>query len=298
MNRITSIGEILFDVYRDGKTPGGAPFNFLYHIKKLTGEGNFVSRVGNDKEGVEIINLLKENNLSTEYLQIDSEHPTGEATPTLDEKKIPSWNIKNNAAYDFIELTGELKELIAFKTDCLYFGTLAQRNAISGNTIHRLFYKDLIYFCDLNIRQNFYTKDLIMECISASDILKLNTDELRLLNELILNKNFDPYDTPRRLMNEYEIKLLCVTEGDQGASLFNKNEVNHFKTDIDNVVDTVGAGDAYAAILCIGYLQKWNIEKINHIASEFAGEIVKINGAIPEDSQIYYKFKSIINSPN
>jgi fructokinase len=295
VKRVTSVGEILFDVYPGYKTLGGAPFNFLYHVKKLTGLGNFISRIGDDKEGKEIIRFLKTNDIPTEYVQIDPEHPTGESIANLNRLKIPSWEIKTGTAYDFIELSDDIKALIANKTDCLYFGTLAQRDVVTRNTVQNFFNMGLIYFCDLNIRQNFYTENLVRECISVSDVLKLNVDELRLVNEMILKKNFDTYETPERLLNKYPIKLLCITYGDQGAVIFKEDKHNHFKVTIDNVVDTVGAGDAYAAILCIGYLRKWDIEKINRIASEFAGEIVKINGALPADSVLYDKYKRIVN---
>lgn len=295
MKRITSIGEILFDVYPGCKTIGGAPFNFLYHIKKLTGTGNFVSRIGNDDNGKEIIKFLRSNGISIEYTQIDPIHPTGISLAALDALKIPTWEIKTDTAYDFIQATAETKNLIENETDCLYFGTLAQRNIISRKTIQKFFNLDLRYFCDLNVRQNFYTESLIKECISAADILKINIDELHLINELILKKKFDAADTPRRILEEFNLKIICVTYGEDGANIFRGSEYSHFKVKIKNVVDTVGAGDAYAAILCIGYHRNWDIGKINKIASEFAGEIIKINGALPADSELYEKYKEIID---
>ncbi len=127
MNRVTSIGEVLFDVYPGSKTLGGAPFNFIYHIIKLTGTGNFVSRVGNDSAGNEIIDFLKKKHISTDFIQVDNQHSTGESIATLNERKIPSWKIKTPSAYDFIEINDEIVNLVNDKTDCLYFGTLAQR---------------------------------------------------------------------------------------------------------------------------------------------------------------------------
>jgi fructokinase len=295
MIRITSIGEILFDVYPEGKTVGGAPFNFIYHIINLTGEGNFVSRVGQDEEGKEIINFMRNNRITTNFIQIDEKHPTGESIATLDEMKIPSWEIKLETAYDYVELTEEIESLVSRKTDCLYFGTLAQRNFTTRKTICHFFNRSLKYFCDLNIRQNFYTEKMISECLVACNVLKLNVEELKLVNELLLNKNFDINDTPNRLLSEYQIDQLCVTNGDQGAVIYDGKRNNHFKLKVENVVDTVGAGDAYASILCLGYLKEWDIEKTNEIASWFAGEIVKITGALPADSALYDKYKKLIN---
>lgn len=295
MKKITSIGEILFDVYPDRRTLGGAPFNFIYHIIKLTGKGNFISRIGNDPAGNSILNFLTNNEIPKTYIQIDSSHPTGESVAFLDEKKIPEWKIKTGTAYDFIELNDEIEQLISNKTDCLYFGTLAQRDKKTRDTIRHLFNRNLKYFCDLNIRQNFYTKELIRECLKACDVLKLNIDELNLVNNLLLNEKFDKHKFPERLQEEYGISQLCVTFGDRGATIYQGNKSSHYKLKLNNVVDTVGAGDAYAAIFCIGYLNGWDIENINKVASAFAGEIVKINGALPDGEFLYEKYKQVVD---
>ena len=295
MNRVTSIGEILFDVYAKSKTLGGAPFNFIYHVIKLTGNGNFVSRIGQDENGNQILKFVSENDISGKYIQTDPVHPTGESIATLDANKVPDWQIKMDTAYDYIENTDEVEKLINEKTDCLYFGTLAQRNIKSRETIHHFFNRDLKYFCDLNIRQNFYMRDLVEDCITACNILKLNIEELRLVNSLLFKKQFDTYETPITLLKEYSVERLCVTYGDQGAVIYEGDQNNRYRLKIDNVIDTVGAGDAYAAVFCIGYLKGWDIAKTNEIASNFAGEIVRINGAIPKDLTLYDKYKEIVN---
>lgn len=295
MNRITSIGEILFDVYPERKTLGGAPFNFIYHITKLTGHGTFVSRVGMDDPGREIIDYLDKNNIPKDYIQVDPIHLTGEAIAALNDRKIPVWEIRAGRAYDFIELNEDLESLLNDHTDCFYYGTLAQRNLTSRDTIQHFFGRKLKYFCDLNIRQNFYTREIIEECLKTCDILKLNNEEIHLVNKLLINKSFDSKDTPKRLLNEYNISQLCVTDGDQGAVIYQGNIQVQYKLKIKNVVDTVGAGDAFASILCIGYLYNWDIDKTIKMAAEFAGEIVKINGALPSGEELYNKYKHIIN---
>jgi fructokinase len=295
MTKLTSIGEILFDVYPQSKTLGGASFNFIYHVKKLTGEGNFVSRVGQDENGKQILKFISDNDISAEYIQIDPVHPTGESIALLDADKVPDWQIKTDTAYDYIENTDGVENLINEKTDCLYFGTLAQRNIKSRETIHHFFNRDLKYFCDLNIRQNFYTREVVKECISACNILKLNIEELRLVHSLLLDKKFDTHETPVRLLNEYSIERLCVTYGDQGAVIYEGGRNHRYRLKVNNVIDTVGAGDAYASVFCIGYLKGWDIEKTNELASNFAGEIVEINGAIPKDLALYEKYKELID---
>ncbi len=297
MKRITSIGEILFDVYPKFKKLGGAPFNFIYHIIKLTGDGHFISRIGKDENGKEILSFLNSRDISNKLIQIDEIHNTGEAIPTLNETKVPVWKIKKERAYDFIELTTDVEEVIKDKTDCLYFGTLAQREETSRKTIQSLFNNNIKFFCDLNIRQNFYNKETVENSLNVSNVLKLNEDELKLISNIFTDKKYDVRGSALEITNKYNIELLCVTLGENGSILFKEETQNHCDTSIKNeeIVDTVGAGDAFAAVLCLGYLLRWDISKINHISSEFASEIVKINGALPDDDLIYQKFRPYFN---
>lgn len=291
MNRVTSIGEILFDVYPDKKTLGGAPFNFIYHIKKLTGYGNFISRIGDDELGNNLLSLVSSSGIETNFIQIDKKNLTGVANANLDKMKVPHWQIELNRAYDFIEDSQKINNLIEEKSDCLYFGTLAQRNEKSRKTIQTLFGKKIKYFCDLNIRQDFYTKEIIESSLIASDAVKLNAEELDLVNVLLIKEKSGIEETARQIMNKYKIELLCITQGSEGAFLFKGKESNHCKIGVDNIVDTVGAGDAYAAVFCLGYLNGWEISRLNRFASEFASKIVTFPGAIPRDDSIYNEFK-------
>ena len=184
MNQIASVGEILFDIFDNQKKIGGAPFNFIYHIIKLTGEGNFISRIGNDNFGKKVLEFFRQNKISSDYLQIDSSHPTGTAKPELNNEKIPVWNITTNTAYDFIELNKEIKKLVDEKPGCIYFGTLAQREEKSRKTIQSLFNMKIKYFYDLNIRQSFYSREIIGLSLKTANVVKLNSDELTIIKEL------------------------------------------------------------------------------------------------------------------
>jgi len=290
MKNITSFGEILFDVYPGKKTLGGAPFNFIYHIKKLTGKGNFISRVGDDDFGKNILSLAHSCGLES-FIQIDKEHTTGTANANLDKNKIPHWQIELNRAYDFIENNSEIESLVEKKSDCLYFGTLAQRNEKSRNTIRKLFGKKIKYFCDLNIRQDFYSREIIETSLNAADAVKLNLEELDLVNDLLIKEKTGIEETAKQVLKKYNIQLLCITQGSGGAYLFKGYETDHCKINIDKIVDTVGAGDAYAAILCLGFLEGWEISKLNNLASRFAARVVGFPGALPEDDSIYNEFK-------
>ena len=291
MEKITAVGEILYDVYPETKNLGGAPLNFLYHVHRLTGKGNIVSRVGNDILGNKALDFIKSSGISADYIQIDHPHPTGVTTVLLDENKVPSFRIDEDRAYDFIESNSEINHLVNEETDCLYFGSLAQRKEISRNTIQSLLGKRIKYFCDLNIRQNFYTEDIIRKSLAASDILKINIDELKLINQLILKKEFSITTIASDLMKEYNIELLAVTKGEDGSTLFYKNDISDYKTSLSQVVDTLGAGDAFAAMLCLGYLKGWELHKTNKLANEFANEICKIKGALPDTDDVYYELK-------
>jgi fructokinase len=292
MLRITSIGEILFDIYEDKKAIGGAPFNFIYHVINLTGKGNFISRIGNDELGRELIKFLEEKKVKA-HIQVDKIYPTGTAKANLNEStKLPKWEISPNASFDFIEMNNETENIIKKETDCLYFGTLAQRGIQSAESIQGLFDKRIKYFCDLNIRQNFYSKEVIEKSLAASNVVKMNIEELKLLNDLLVNDSFGLKNSAEKIKSKYNIDLLCITLGEEGAVLFKDNDINSYKSRSSaKVVDTVGAGDAYASILCIGYLLDWKLEKINKTANDFAGEIVKIKGALPEGHEIYDRFR-------
>ncbi len=291
MNKITAFGEILFDIYANSKSLGGAPLNFIYHINKLTGSGKIISRVGNDELGEEATNFLISKGLLTDAIQIDNEHETGAANITLDENGVPTFNIEQDRAYDFINIDEDNGVEILKEVDCLYFGTLAQRNDVSRKSLQSLLNKPIKYFCDVNIRQKFYTREILSDSLNAATAVKLNLNELKLLNDLFLEEPFDVQVASKKLMNNFKIELLAVTKGTDGSALFRNDEVDEYKPTNNDVVDTVGAGDAFASILCLGYLNQWELRKINELANEFAGQICLINGALPKDDKIYNRVR-------
>ncbi|MDX1702286.1 MAG: PfkB family carbohydrate kinase [Melioribacteraceae bacterium] len=291
MDKITAVGEILFDVYPERKNLGGAPLNFLYHIYKLAGKGNIISRVGHDILGAKALEFLKNNSIPTKYIQKDHLHPTGVTNVTLDGNKIPSFNIDEERAYDYIEMNDEINKLINEKTNCVYFGSLAQRSEVTRATIQDLFGRNLKYFCDLNIRQNFYSEEILIKSLTASNVLKLNIDELKLINDLLLDRKFVAEDTADEIMKNYNVELIAVTKGAEGSTLFLDDERDDYITSSSSVVDTLGAGDAFAAIICLGYVKSWELSKMNMLANEFANRICQIEGALPQTDEIYVLLK-------
>jgi fructokinase len=291
---ITSIGEILFDIYPNHKRLGGAPLNFIYHVKKLTDSGNIISRVGKDVLGNKAINDLKHSGLSFEFIQHDNLHSTGMAIVHLDDSGSPTFKIDTDSAYDFIELNDDAFHLINADTDCLYFGTLAQRSEISRKTIQSLFNRGLKYFADLNLRQNFYNEEILTTSLEAADFIKVNYEEMHILNDLLLQSEYHTEKVAYELMEKFDINMIAVTRGKDGSSIFeNGKRYDHSNVDV-KVVDTTGAGDAFAAVLCVGYLHGLEIPYINKLANDFASEICQFEGALPKYDRIYESFRELM----
>ncbi len=288
---ITSIGEILFDIYPNHKRLGGAPLNFIYHIKKLTGNGNIISRVGKDVLGNKVLSELKQAGLSTEFIQQDHLHPTGMALVSLDNNGVPTFKIEPECAYDFIESNDENENLINTETDCLYFGTLAQRSVVSRNTIQSYFKHGLKYFADINLRQDFYNEEILEATLKTADFIKLNYDEMHVLNDLFVHIEYSTEQVALELMEKYELNMIAVTRGENGSSIFENGKRYDYSSTDNKVVDTTGAGDAFAAILCFGYLSGLEIPYINKLANDFAYDICQIEGALPKNDRIYESYR-------
>ncbi len=296
MKNITAIGEILYDIYPDEKRLGGAPFNFIYHIWKITGKANFVSSVGNDENGKELLVYLNSIGFNTNYIPVDDEHSTGIVQVKILEDKTPRFTISPECSYDYFTLNEKTKDLIDNETDLIYFGTLSQRSDFSRSTIASVLNnKSKKYFCDLNLRHDFYTKELIKQSLLASNVLKLNSDELEKLKSLF-GLSSSTQMAIHQLIFEFSIDILCITLGADGAILSTKNEMSTYKTSNISPIDTLGAGDAYAAILCLGYLNEMPIDEINKLANEFASSICMVNGALPKDDSIYEKYRVVFKS--
>lgn len=292
---VTTIGEILYDVYPEAKRLGGAPFNFTYHIWKILGQVNFISSVGSDANGREILSHLNSIGFNTKHVYIDKKHPTGTVQVKLGADKTPQFTISPECSYDYIKLNASSMQFVENKTELLYFGTLSQRSAVTRSTIQFLFGKQTLkYFCDLNLRHDFFSKELIEKSLHVSNVIKVNKHELEKLKRLF-SLNEKDGSAVKQLMNKYNIDLFCVTHGEGGAELFNSEEMSFYKVDLKNPVDTLGAGDAYAAILCLGYLKKMPLTKINKLANEFAAEICMVPGALPQDDSLYTKYKNIFD---
>ncbi len=293
MKRVTAIGEILWDVYPEQKRLGGAPFNFIYHIWKILGKASFISSVGNDGNGYEIINHLNAIGFDTSNILIDRKYPTGTVQVTLDEEKKPKFKISSECSFDHLSVNEQINEVFEKETDLLYFGTFTTRHAASRDTVLSLLNNcDKKYFCDLNLRHDFYTKEFVERTLQVCNVIKMNEAELEKL-KFYFELAGENAKAIEQLMDKFNIELIGLTLGEKGAELYTGSLVHKSASSLHHVVDTLGAGDAYSAILCLGYLYGWEINKINSLAGRFAGEICTLNGALPQDDSFYFQYQEL-----
>jgi fructokinase len=261
MGLVMGLGEMLWDLFPSEKHLGGAPVNFVYHCRQMGLDAWPVSRIGKDALGNEILAILMAKNIPADWVQIDETRPTGTVKVTMSGTN-HTFTIMENVAWDFIETNDQLLAS-AKKADAVCFGTLAQRNVVSRETI-----LTLVKACpglkvyDINLRQNFFSKDIIENSLYLADVLKLNIDELWMLREMLDISRKTPEDIGRGVLSKYKLKTVCITRGGDGAMLIGKNEIAQIGGENVNVVDTVGCGDAFCAALVHGLLGGKSFETV------------------------------------
>lgn len=300
---IIGVGEILWDMLPGGKKLGGATTNFAYHASALGANSYIVSSVGDDELGREIIGKVDELGLSSQYIQLDPKHPTGTVDVTLDANGIPSYIIHENVAWDYIKSTKDCLDL-AKRADAICFGSLAQRSQTSRNTIISILkstYKgnndNCLKVFDINLRQNFYSKGVIQESLQYANVLKLNDEELKEINELLElndscnlsrnisspfgNINLFEYEILNCLAETYSLDLIALTRGEKGSILFSEGQLSEHPGFEVEIADTVGAGDAFTAAVVMGYLYRLDLDEINNMANKLASYVCSQKGGTP-----------------
>ena len=287
---IIVIGEILFDVYPKAKRLGGAPFNFAYHLKHLGFPVRFISRIGLDDNGGEILDRISIAGFDPNDIQRDDSRPTGTVQVQLDREGIPTFDIVAPVAYDYIEFLPNIHPKVIKRADLLYFGTLAQRADHGFKQIQKfLDHKppQARAFYDINLRPGCYSKEVILASLHHTDILKLNLDELEACRRIIGSDQKKSLFI-REMIAAYSLHTVALTKGGEGSELHTIQAISRSATTpIERAVDTVGAGDAYAAMLAVGILKRWPPKKSLSMASAFASRICTIEGAIPETEEFY-----------
>ena len=278
------MGEVLWDVLPDGKKLGGAPCNFAYHVSQFGLDSRAVSAIGDDALGKEILKNLDEKEVK---YHIDTvPYQTGTVQVELDANGVPQYEIKENVAWDNIPYTARL-ETIAENTKAVCFGSLAQRNVVSRNTINRFLdsipaeNEPLVVF-DINLRQGFYTKEIICNSMERCNILKINDEELVLVSRLFGYPGIDLQDKCWILLGKYNLKMLILTCGINGSYVFTPGNVSFQPTPIVKVADTVGAGDSFTAAFIASILKGESVTEAHRRAVEVSAYVCTQNGAMPK----------------
>jgi fructokinase len=281
---IVGLGEALWDKLPGGKQLGGAPANFAYHAAALGARGFVASRVGDDDAGREITARLDALGLDRTHVGSDRDHPTGRVDVRVDARGVPEYVIHQPVAWDYLPADAPLLDL-ASRADAVCFGTLAQRSAVSRRTI-RSFLRATKPSClrvfDINLRQSFFSRDVIEESLRASDVLKLNDAELPVVSRL-LDVAGEGMTALRGLMDRYPLRVVALTRGPRGSLLVCRDgrTSDHPGAPVSNVADTVGAGDAFTAALVLGVLANRDLERINAAANRLAAYVCTKPGATP-----------------
>lgn len=280
-NIVVGLGEILWDVFPERKVLGGAPANFAYHISQFGFNGYAVSAIGNDLLGKEILQSLEDKRLN--YLLETTDFPTGTVQITLSGAGIPQYEICENVAWDNIPFTPRTENL-AKNAQVVCFGSLAQRSEVSRQTIQRFIKtmpEDSLKIFDINLRLEYYTKEVIHESLQLANIMKLNDEEV-----IKISKVFDWQGTEeeicKKLLHTYGLKILILTKGTQGSYVFTPEITSFMPSPKVHVADTVGAGDSFTASFIAGYLNGQSIENAHQLAVEVAAYVCQQHGAMPK----------------
>ena len=287
-NIIVGMGEALWDVLPEGKKIGGAPANFAYHVSQFGFDSRVVSAVGNDALGDEILEVFKEKQLKHQLQVVN--YPTGTVQVTLDSAGIPLYEIKEGVAWDNIPFTDDLKRL-ALSTRAFCFGSLAQRNEVSRTSINRFLDTmpdgdEQLKIFDINLRQGFYTKEIIRESCQRCNVLKINDEELVAISRMFGYPGIDLQDKCWILLAKYNLKMLILTCGTNGSYVFTPGVVSFQETPRVPVADTVGAGDSLTAAFCASLLKGKSVPEAHKLAVEVSAYVCTQSGAMPELPQV------------
>ena len=279
---IVGLGEALWDVLPEGKKLGGAPANFAYHAGQFGLDTIAISALGEDELAEETIDALKEHNLN--YLMPRVPYPTGTVQVTLAEGGIPTYDIKEGVAWDNIPYTDEMAE-IAKNARAVCFGSLAQRNRVSREDIRKFLADtpaDCLKICDINLRQQFYSKEILEDSFRLCNILKINDEELVVVNRMFGYDGLDMRQTCEKMVQDYGLKMLVLTCGTNGSYVFTDDGLTSFQdTPKVTVADTVGAGDSFTGSFCASVIMGKPVQEAHKTAVAVSAFVCTQNGAMP-----------------
>ena len=286
---VVGLGEVLWDVFRDGPRFGGAPANFACHAQALGASVAMISAVGpaSDPLSAPALQILRDRGIDTRAMQCN-EHETGRVIVDVDSQGMPTYTFSPHPAWDFLEWSDQIDQL-ARETRAVCFGTLAQRAATSRATIQRFLTAagDALKVFDVNLRVNYWDEECIRQSLAHADILKLNDDELPIVGRacgLELRDKSGPEELRvlGAIQSQYDLQLIALTRGSEGATLVTPHAIDHCPSPTIQVKDTVGAGDAFTAAMIIGLQKNWSLPRVNEQAIRVAAYVCTQSGATPE----------------
>lgn len=280
---IVGLGEILWDVYPDVAHFGGAPANFSCHAASLGAEAWVVSAVGKDDDGRRARQILAERGVRGEGIAVDTQHPTGRVEVKLDLKGQATYVFQADTAWDFLSWNESL-EALASRCDAVCFGSLGQRSVTARETIRRfvgLVPPEAMRVFDVNLRQQFYDEEVLRASLHLANVAKLNDEELPIVARLCGLPGGSEIEMMQALAKQFDVRLVALTRGARGALLLAQGEVSECQPPPTQVVDTVGAGDAFTAAVILGLLHGWPLAEINERACAVAAYVCTQRGATP-----------------
>lgn len=280
-NIIVGLGEALWDCLPEGRKIGGAPANFAYHSSQFGNEAWAVSAVGNDALGEETVAVLKEKGLNLIMPKVD--FPTGTVEVTLDEQGVATYDIREGSAWDNVPFTPEM-EALAKRCDAVCFGSLAQRSEVTREIIYRFLNavpSDCLRIFDINLRQHFYSKEIIQESLRRCNILKINDEELVLIGRMFGYPGLDIENKCWLIMGKYNLDMLVLTCGVNGSYVFSKGAMSFLETPKVEVADTVGAGDSFTGSFVASILGGMTIPEAHRVGVTVSAFVCTQNGAMP-----------------
>ncbi|MFV0431691.1 MAG: PfkB family carbohydrate kinase [Alphaproteobacteria bacterium] len=276
--KVIAIDNLLWDIFEGGtKKAGGAGANFIYNLAQVGADATIISAIGKDSLGNELKAVLNQHNIQ-HYLQ-ENEYPTSTVDANVDKSGVPHWTIHENIAWDYILPDDRLLQL-SQSADLIYFGTLTQRSETSRKTIQQMILERKLgakTFVDVNIRQHYYSKEILEFCINNASYLKVSDEEMP-----VVAKALDLPENPNNFFAAIKdkVELFIFTKGSDGSSLYRGGEVSHHHGFEVKVKDTVGAGDSFSAAVCALALKGLDLDTINHFANSIASYTCQKEGGM------------------
>jgi fructokinase len=280
---VVGLGEVLWDLLPSGRQIGGAPANFAYWSHVLGNRAIVASRVAGDDLGRELRHSLLSRGVTDQFLQTDPAYPTGTVKVEVDRAGQPQFEITYPVSWDFLEFTPTWRSL-AHSADAVCFGSLAQRSPESRSAILSFLdatRRDALRIFDVNLRQSFYSAEIIADSCRRANLLKLNHDELPVIRELLGLSAADSFGFCEEMVRTFDLKLICVTRGPHGSLLSDGKKANEHPGYQAQVKDTIGSGDAFTAAMVSECLRDRPMAEMNDIANRLGAWVASNSGAMP-----------------